>query len=84
MSLMLRIIHYSSPFVDLEVFGLQNSLFLLIAAFLLINTRYIFQEASKAYLICIYIYCNRIKKANITPFQLVLVDLCFLAGSCSF
>ena len=31
MSLMLRIIHYSSPFVDLAVFGLQNSLFLLIA-----------------------------------------------------
>ena len=28
---MLRIIHYSSPFVDLAVFGLQNSLFLLIA-----------------------------------------------------
>ena len=41
MSLMLRIIHYSSPFVDLAVFGLQNSLFLLIARFLLINTRYI-------------------------------------------
>ena len=31
MSLMLRIIHYSSPFVDLAVLGLQNSLFLLIA-----------------------------------------------------
>ena len=31
MSLMLRIIHHSSPFVDLAVFGLQNSLFLLIA-----------------------------------------------------
>ena len=28
---MLRIMHYSSPFVDLVVFGLQNSLFLLIA-----------------------------------------------------
>ena len=28
---MLRIMHYSSPFVDLAVFGLQNSLFLLIA-----------------------------------------------------
>ena len=30
MSLMLRIMYYSSPFVDLAVFGLQNSLFFLL------------------------------------------------------